>query len=150
MTLIKNAESNSFLPISSVALSWQIDLSTCAFVILWRFSGVRYDDQLEEFLDQAYKNYICGHKKRKHENERKNAFAPEDQLSKVCGLRGQIVRARARVHGCNQSPGFCLCFLQLGCVIKSQFPLGLMWPLFFSLCHDSCCLHIVILLLLSL
>ena len=57
------------------------------------------------------------------------------------------------VYVCSQARVFLLCFLQLGCVrtwgsIKSQFPLWLMWPLFFSLCHDSCCLHIVILLLL--
>ena len=147
VTLIKNAESNSFLPISSVALSWKIYLSTYAFVILWHFFGVRYDEQLEEFLDQAYENYVAI--KGGSTKTCEKCLCPRGPTLKgMQSLWSNCVCARARVHVCNQAPVFRLCFLQLGCVIKFQFPLGLMWPLFFSLCHDSCCLHIVIFLLL--
>ncbi|KAK9177070.1 hypothetical protein WN944_029089 [Citrus x changshan-huyou] len=75
----------------------------------------KYDEQLEEFLDQAYENYVA--------------------------IKGGSTKTCEKCL-CPRGPTL------KGCVIKSQFPLGLMWPLFFSLCHDSCCLHIVIFLLL--
>lgn len=69
--------------------------------MIYDISGVRYDEQLEEVLDQAYENYVAKKGGSTMQRKRaKKAYAQEDQLSEVCGLYGQIVCACLQSSTC--------------------------------------------------